>query len=470
MATAKSLQKPTIQNIIGSTITIKHPDITQYTRSEVISPFSSGGTTLYITDNNGFADDDWFILGEIGDAKTEECDVNGAVTRGTSITITNTTKFSHELHTPVNRILERQVKIYGAATSGGAGTLVTTISIQWNRPSTSYTLVTTDTAYAYYYATFHDGTTASSASDYVASTGLSNSSALEIAKAGMREVNASVDGEMITWEWLLDVINDWQDEVINYVDAGGISKDWTFEETEDLTSIAVTLNENKYALSGLSYTLKYPNSTQGIIQVKLGSDILFPIDVNEFEHKMDGKIRTQVTTGASAGDTTLVVDDVSELSDSGTIYAGAETVTYTGITTATNTLTGIPASGTGSITATLVAGAVVWQGVSPEVPDEYTVYDGYIYLTKPIPSDAVGRKIKVRGISRLARLDSLSDATSISFPFLGRYYVGSRIESKKGNLDNATRLMTMFRDLLSKQTQKDTTQLAEQVTYYNFSI
>jgi hypothetical protein len=164
MGTSDLLQKPSIIEIIGSTIRVSHPNISKYTRHYLRSSIAAGGTTLTVDDNNGLEDNDWFILGEIGDGKTEDGDVNGAVTRGTSITITNTSSFAHDIDTPITKILERGIRIYGAATDGGAGTLITSVDaktasgrqladaimIHWDKEYTEYTMISTDTAYAYY--------------------------------------------------------------------------------------------------------------------------------------------------------------------------------------------------------------------------------------------------------------------------------------------------------------------------------
>ena len=173
MVTAKVLQNPVILGIKGSTLRIAHPDIEKYVRTYTANTIAAAGTALTVLDNDGFADNDWFIIGNPGDEKTEEEDVNGSVTRGTSLTITNTNKFAHEIDAPVTRIQERGITIYGAATDGGSGTIIESIDaitasanqladaqmIQWSKPYTEYTLISTDTSYAFYYVVFTDGTT-----------------------------------------------------------------------------------------------------------------------------------------------------------------------------------------------------------------------------------------------------------------------------------------------------------------------
>jgi len=483
MATSKVLQVPQITSIDGSTIRVAHPDVASYTRTRITTNIAAAGTTLSVADNNNFADNDWFIEGEIGDPKTESGDVNGAVTRGTSLTITNTNSFAHEIDAPVTRIQERGFAVYGAATDGGAGTIIESVDaetasgrqladaimIQWDKDFSEFTIISTDTSYAYYYVTFKDGTTESDASDYVLASGPAFNSASELIKAGLREVDAVVDGNLITNEWLLDVMNDWQDEVTHYVTQDGVSKDWSFEIAQDDTSLTILQNKEFYALSGLSSTIKYPDSYQGVLQVKVGDKILDHISFNEMQALYDGKKRTEVATEASAADTSIVLDDTYEFAENGTVSVGSDTVTYTTNTESTSTLSGIPASGTGSITATWIVNTPVWQGVSPGVPKRYSIFNGNIFLDYPANSTIVNYKIKMKYLFAISRLTSLSETTVITISHIAKYYIGARIESRKGNLDNSERLMAKHAGKLEAEARKDRLQVMDQTDYYNFA-
>ena len=213
MATSQVLQKPEIVQIIGSTIRIKHPDLSKNVNTQLASTIAAAGTTMTVLDNNGFADNDWYIVGEVGDQTTESNDVNGAVTRGTSMTVTNALSFAHEINAPVTNIYERGITIYGAATDGGSGTIIESIDaktasgkqladaqmIEWNKPYTEYTLISTDTSYAYYYVIFTDGTTTSSASDYIAAAGFGNSAVETFIQDALDLVDAEI-GQSITRE------------------------------------------------------------------------------------------------------------------------------------------------------------------------------------------------------------------------------------------------------------------------------
>jgi len=468
---SKLLQTPQIIEIIGSTIRIKHPDISGYTRTEIVSPFTAAGTTLTVSDNNDLADNDWFILGEKGDAKTEECDVNGAVTRGTSITITNTTKFSHEIHTPVTKIYERGIKIYGAATDGGAGILITSVDakttpiadavmIQWEKNYTEYTLISTDTTYAYYFVKFTDGTTDSSASDYVAATGLTYTTAEEIIKGALKKVHAKID-EDISREWLLDVFNDWQDEVSHYITNNAISKDWSHEIFDEST-LTITENEDTYALSGLTADLKYINSKEGILNVRLGSCPLAYKDITEFDKDRYGVVKTTLASDITAGDTSITLTDSYEFAESGTVSIGEDTITYTANAEATGVLSGC--TGTDNDQTT---GASVWQGTSPGKPNYYTIFNGNLILDIPPNSDYVGYKLKIKGLRALPRITSLSEATLIPFTYVGKYYIAAQIEYEKGNDTNGDRLNGLYMKYMEQEAYKDKLQTMDTFTYYN---
>lgn len=482
MATAKSIQRAEILSIQGSSIRIKHPDLSERTKTSIISPFSVGGTALSVRDNHGFADDDWMILGNPGSSKTEEIDVSAAVTRGTAITVTiSTTKFSHEIDTPVYKVLERGIKIYGAATDGGSGTLIASIDalttpiadaamIQWSKPWTEYTLISTDTAYAYYYVQFTDGTTVGAASDYVIAAGQPYNSGKSVVESALKLARAEVDGQLISWDYLLELVNDWQDTVSHYVLPDGTVKDWPFEEFEELTSLTTTQNENAYAVSSLTADLKYPDSKQGIIQMKLGADDLEYVDLDEYERQMNGNVRTEVQTQAAIGATSLVLDDTSELGDDGSIYVGTQSavITYTTKDDATDTISGIPASGTGSITATATVDAVVWQNIAPGTPKQYTMFNGEILLPIPPDSDSAGLHIKVKGYKALDRVDSLSDISPIPFPHIAKYFLASEIEYRKKNSDNGDRFAQKFAARLAEEARRNMGHLAESQSYYNF--
>lgn len=482
--TSKSLQTPSIIEIIGSTIRVAHPDISGYTRTQLASQIAAAGTTMTVVDNTNFADNDWFIVGSVGDAKTEECDVNGAVTKGTSMTVTNYLSFAHEINAPVTKIYERGIAIYGAATDGGTGTLIASIDaktasgrqladavmIDWHKPYTEYTLITTDTAYNYYYAKFTDGTTSSSASDYVAATGLTSNTVQYFIDQALNLTNTKIDERNLTKEWLIKVANDCQTEItqFKYQDPTSgrfVQMDWDFEATED-SSITASENENKYSLSDLS--LKHGYTNKSFINVRFGDSAPIDyMDIQEYDELMNDKPRTELSVEASAGDTTLTVDSNVLFADEGSLYLGDDTVTYTGKSSTTG-FTGIPASGTGAITDTRAIDSAVWQGITPDKPTRYTVYEGSILFDYPVYTDYVSYPVFIRYYKKLTALTQSSDTTVVPFTNIFQYYIASKIFEKKGKYGEADRYLLIFNQKLLDNALQNKSPLTDKWEYYDY--
>ena len=485
MSTVKILQKPVILELIGSTLRMKHPDLTNRPKTALADGIAAAGTSMSVYDNNALADDDWMLIGTIGDSQSEEVDVNGAVTRGQALTVTNTLKFSHELDAQVTKIQERGIKIYGATTDGGSGTLIASVDaittpiadavmIQWNRPHTEYSLISSDTTYAYYFIKYTDGTTDSDASDYIPSTGWPYNAAVTLIRQALDSTNTDIDGRKFTYEMLVNWVQDWQDEVSQYTyqDARSgmyIKKDWNHEITEDLSTITLSQNEDEYDLvTLLSTDLKYIDSGRAVINVQIGDkEPLEYFEFDEFVRLMQDKHRTEVATQAVATDTTLTVDSTAGFPSTGTLLVEGDTLTYTAITS--TTFTGIPASGTGSITATHEVDDAVWNNISQGIATVYTMLRGNLRLNLPPSSTLEGYPLKIRYYKKLSRITEPSDTTVIPFTNVGVKYLKARIEERKGNIDKSAKYQADFMAAMIQNAMADSQPLTQAYTYYNFN-
>lgn len=476
MATAKSLQTPRIIEILGSTIRIAHPDIRNNIRTALTTGVAAAGASLTVQDNNGFANADVFIIGEIGDSETESGTVNNTVTRGTSLSIATTLKFSHSIDTPVTKINETKITIYGAATDGGTLTAIkgtaTAVNIEWNKQFTEYTLITTDTAYNYYVVKFYDGTTESSASGYMPATGVASNMVEYWIQQALTLTNTRLS-DKIHREDLIKWADDAQSAISQFTFQDPRSgemrqSDWDFETYEDTTSLTITENENQYNLESLTPDPKYLDSHKAIIDVRIGDkQPLTRIEIKDYDNYMADKARTQLSVAASAGDTTLTVDSNAEFASSGTLLLGTDQVTYTG-KSGTTGFTGIPASGTGSITATRAIDSPVWQGVTAGLPEKYTVFAGSIYLNLP-PSDAwENYPLKVRYFKKLASLTDTTSTTDVNFTHVFQYYLASVIEERKGAPDRALKWMNQFRQSILENALSNIVPISDENSYYNY--
>lgn len=462
-----SLQSPGILDVIGSTLQVAHPDISRYTRTFLADSIAAAGTSMTVADNDNFVDNDYFIIGEVGDEKTEEDDVNGAVTRGTALTVTNTLKFGHELDAPVTRIFERQIKVYGSATAvNSGGTLIATIDITWAKPFTEYT--NTGTQYSYYYATFYDGTTEGSAGDYISASGAAVKSAWKLAERALEMTGAKLGPkDKIDIPFLVRAAQECQDEIQQYVDPErNIKHNWAFEGVLD-EGLETLQGENRYSLSSMTNTPKYSDTSQAFLDVYIGSKgpirLLAP---DEFDRVMEGTKRTQLNGAVTSGATSITVDDTSEFSSSGSLLIGSDTVTYTAKTD--TTFTGIPASSTGSITANRADNLAVWQGASTGLPAYYTVYDGNLLFDKPVSSTYDDFRIKVRMVKQLPVLSAISDETEVTFHNVFPFYIAYKIELRRKNADSAEKYKNEWELRMLRNAKSEKGHTLEIYQYHNF--
>lgn len=481
-ALAKVLQTAKIIEVVGSTLRFAHPVIKGNIQTFLAAPLAAAGTAGVVYDNNGFVDTNEVLFGSPGDSETEEVAVSGAVTRGQTLTVANTSKFGHEIDTPVTRIYERAIKIYGAATDGGSGTLITSIDaittpiadgfqIQWDKPYTEYTLLSTDTAYAFYYAQFTDGTTSGPASAYVPSTGLSYTKIEPLIKQALDITNTRIDEKRLTRDMFVNWANDCQESVQQFVyqDPGSgkyIQKDWSFEVVVDETIVLVE-GQDVYALSDLTYDAKYPNSDKSIFSIQIGAGKpITKIAIRDFDIARRGISKTQMNGTGGVAATSIIVDSTANFSATGSLKIGAQTLTYTGKTA--TTFTGIPASGSGSIATLIADNAYIWQNISYGLPSGYAIFNGNIYLNFPPSSTYAGNTLKIRYLKALTRITSVSDGTEIPFNGIFTWFFVGMIYYRLGQPDLGDKYMGMFTKQVISNAQSDYIPQLDEWTYYNF--
>ena len=112
----------------------------------------------------------------------------------------------------------------------------------------------------------------------------------------------------------------------------------------------------------------------------------------EFDTWYEG-INHTTCSSATIGATTITIANARDFDSSGSIIIGANTITYTSKNNSTVVLSGVPASGTGSIDATISSSTDVWQNASFGEPTHYTVFEETIYFNSPFNSTIAGMNI-----------------------------------------------------------------------------
>ena len=308
------------------------------------------------------------------------------VTYGTTIACSALT-FPHPLNCVVRKVLFNQWKVYGNTTNTSVGAvLLATIAMQVDAELTTW--VNTGTEYAYYFVLPYDSFNSLDGDAYsdgiTASTGYGYDTVASLIRTALKQSKAVID-EQVTTEFLKDEIN----ACLRFI--SGKLKHWS-----PLQSFNYSLG---YSQRG-SYEFSMPtdiedkNTNKSILDVRLGNlNTLIYQDKKEWINQQNKVAKTQVRTQATAGDTTLEIDNSYDFADSGTVkvyISGTQyTISYTGVTRSqtAGVLTGVPATGDGSITVTIAVDTNVWQNESEGIPTYFTVYEANL-LIWPLPDSA----------------------------------------------------------------------------------
>lgn len=413
---------------IGNDIWVHLPDLSSFEKTYLSGDEAAGQTTLSVLDGSNFAANEYVIIGTPG---TEQAEI-GLVSGSADGTITvGATSFAHSQGTIITFIPFNQVVIeddtdseFGAATTNFVDLRVDSLETFFAYP--------TGTAADYYRARFYHEQSAANYSPYsdtVIATGFTYDSVHSIKKRALDQLGEEIGGT-ITDEFLNDSLWEARREVDN------MFKRWSFRTSfnTDIGDIA----EGAYSVSVPS-TLRNPDSPQNILGLRIGSqgrNMEF-IPKREFDMYYEAIPHTTVATQPAVGQTTLVLTTVRDLSSTGSVRIGDNLITYTGKTNSTGTLTGVPASGDGSIDATHAVGTDVWQNASYGEPTKYTIYEDTIFFNTPFDSTFEGNNIIADFYRTLPEYDS--DADTLDEPDVDMFvsYLKYAIKDmkEKGTID-----------------------------------
>ena len=173
------------------------------------------------------------------------------------------------------------------------------------------------------------------------------------------------------------------------------------------------------------------------------------IHMGNFHPIMDnvyiGTGHAKTTAVANIGDTTITIDDTTEFNDSGYIYLGGDTISYTSIDDNTGIISGIPATGTGSITAIHAINSEVWQNTQPGEPRYFTIFNGEVKFDVPISIAYSGKKIRIRFLVQLPNISSMNDSVEVPFYKALHDYIAYKIETRRKNFDIAANHKNEFK-------------------------
>ena len=359
----------------------------------LIAESASGTATLSVKSIQDFAINQILCIGDLGSETTEIIKTHASTApTGTTITLASNLVYTHTPYTTVRIIPYDQVEFSHSVTETGAKTVLTTKGFTMGSLETIHDDLTYSSGY--YFIRFKETVTNSFTdySDPIPFAGLGeNTVGFVIAYALKRN---KLDGftDWVDYKFCMDEINACLDFI------AGKLKGWTklFKENE----IIGQTSRGTYK-TALPSDIWEDAGLKSVSDVRMGTSTgLSRKNISEFETDMEGVYHTQVRTAAAVGATTLEVDNSYDFPDSGSVdvYVANTlyTITYTGVTRSATAgvLTGVPASGTGSITAIIPVDTDVWHGEDEGEPDEFTVDDSGNLLTWPLP-DATYQNLNI---------------------------------------------------------------------------
>lgn len=423
---------------------------------------ASGSSTLTVDNISGFSIGQYVLIGNFGEPNAEIIRIHASsAPSGTTITLASNTVNDHYAGASVSLIDFNQVEFSRATTLTGSKSVLTTVAISADRIETTYNDSTNTSGYGFSRFKNSATTTYSDYSDGLSYSGPSANSFGELALEACSIAGVVYGKEFAKEEDMYRDMNAFHRDIQEM-------QDWDFELVTDRTSVATTENENEYAVSGFSATLKHLEGNKAILDVRIGSSgPLTYISPDEMDREMDGVKKAYLSAQASVGATSITLDDSNDFSESGTISLGQNNgVAYTANAQSTGVLSGISAS---AITVLVASGGSVWQGVNPGLPNKYTIIGSTLIFNIPVSSTYAGQKIKVRFFKKLDAITTFGDTTPVLFYSAVPWYLASRIENRKKNLDVSKVYYDNYKSIVNDAMLSHGAPTSDETSYYEFN-
>ena len=163
---------------------------------------------------------------------------------------------------------------------------------------------------------------------------------------------------------------------------------------------------------------------------------------DEFDSRwLRGVKRTTTRSSTAIGATSVNLDNSYDFDDSGSVNISVsntrQNITYTGVTRdnsagATGALTGVPGSGTGSVTATIASGTNVFQSENEGQPIRFTVRNGNLEID-PMPDASWDNKNVYLDYFQITEVNSDNDQLDLHRFDVIRYWLAWKIKMLKNN-------------------------------------
>lgn len=410
---------------IGVELFIQFPDVQSSKYTYLSADEAAGQTELSVESGLGFTVGEYVMLGHQGSEKTETVRLHTSTAPTTStITLNSASGFAHNRGDKVTFIPYNQVEIERSTDGGLNYSNLTTINIRVDSFE-SYYIDTTGSSSYYYRVRFLNEaeTTYSQYSDGIIATGFVYNSVGAIKKRALEQIGESVGG-ILTDSFLNESL--WEGR--RTIDKA--LKRWSFRTSFNYDAGDVV--EGAYSVS-VPTILRNPDSPQNILSIRIGESgrHISYIDKLSFDRWFEGIAHTTVATQPLVGATSITLTNVRDFGSSGSINIAGNTVSYTTKDNSTGVLSGVPASGDGSITDTHAVGVDAWQNASFGEAVFYTIFEDTIYFNIPHDDTYEGNNIFMDFYRMLPEYDSDADVLDEPDPDMLVSYLKHKIRERK---------------------------------------
>lgn len=421
--------------------------------SVLSADIAAASGTISVKNIIGFGINAILLIEELGGENAEIISTHAStVPSGTTVTLATNTVKAHSAGARVRVIIYNQFELSRGTTTVAASATVLTVATTANFNPVSGLgsgLVAVDPTVivqkhessehssGYYFARYKNSITSdfSGYTDALIYGGWDDNTVGYMMDRALSDLELSLS-EKVT---VRDCI-EWCDECLRK-DQGKLKR-WPEHAAYNAVLGQVSRGDNTTAMPTDAYDLE---TNRSLIAVRIGTNKkLAYLTPDEFDNELNratgsGVATTQVTTQGAIGATTLEIDNSYDFADSGTVnvyISGTKySITYTGVTRSATAgiLTGVPASGTGSITATIAVDTNVWQNEEEGIPEVFTVRNSVIEFW-PL-ADASNDNMNIYGdYWRVAtEVDSLGDTIDAHRYDRVQAYLTWRIKMKARN-------------------------------------
>lgn len=426
---------PTLRTNYGADIGVesffKFPDISSNEKS-FLDTDSVVGTTSLSASGINFSANQYIVIGQVGNERTEIVQISGSPT-STTINLISATNFAHNRGDTIRFIPYNQIEAQ-YSTDAITYNVITPVGIRSDSTETYMQRTADLSTYSYKFRFYNSTSTLYSAySSVVLATGYADNTIWSVKNRALNQLGEKIDG-LITDQFLNDSIQ----EARRAVDYNPAIFRWSFR-----TKFGVILKSQMLAGQWqitVPSDLRDPNTPKNLLSVRFGSQNR-PCtyqDIRQFNQNYLNIVHTTVATVAASGATSLILASTNDLDTSGsltlagqTVGQGTFTIAYTGNNKTTSTLTGV----TGIPSSGASVGTDVWQrGIfSSGIPTAYTISAGVISFDVPLATRWDGQDVKGDYYSTIPVISS--DSQQFDEPFYDLYvpYLKYKIKFLKSN-------------------------------------